>query len=248
MSARERPDHPAELTLLDYLMDQLPPEASDSIRRHVAACRACRRTIEDLEDTVVALDNLPTVAIPHDTPAAARNALRGRRRRRPRLAIVAAALLAIAAALAAVGVGRASASTRTTTPSAEGDQWFAISLPPAARKRRRGWQLGNPSRPTRKARRAGPAEPGAAPVVVVDDAHRAAVARTLHQNVGPADDRTSSTRSSRDDAEIARSGGCTRPGRLVAPRHRHDRLGRGSTPGRSRARRGARRPGSTCAP
>src|SRR4249920_3224878 len=136
MSARERPDHPAELTLLDYLMDQLPPEASDSIRRHVQACRACRRTIEDLEDTVVALDNLPTVAIPHDTPAAARNALRGRRRRRPvRLAIVAAALLAIAAALAAVGVGRRiGESTRTTTSSAEGDQWFAISLPQAARK------------------------------------------------------------------------------------------------------------------
>jgi hypothetical protein len=188
MSARERPDHPAELTLLDYLMDQLPPEASDSIRRHVAACRACRRTIEDLEDTVVALDNLPTVAIPHDTPAAARNALRGRRRRRPvRLAIVAAALLAIAAALAAVGVGRRIGESAQTTTASDADQWFAISLPDNSKRAQA--KLQTLLRPVAADVQVLPQGTGndAVLLVVVDDAHRAAIARALRRNPGQAE-------------------------------------------------------------
>jgi anti-sigma factor RsiW len=183
MSARERPDHPAELTLLDYLMDQLPPEASDSIRRHVAACRACRRTIEDLEDTVVALDNLPTVAIPHDTPAAARSALRGRRRRRPvRLAIVAAALLAIAAALAAVGVGRRiGESTQTATTATDADQWFAISLPVGPKKAQAQLaSLLHGVAPDAQVVQGQSSRTSPLLVVVVDEAHRTAVARVLH--------------------------------------------------------------------
>jgi hypothetical protein len=189
MSARERPDHPAELTLLDYLMDQLPPEASDSIRRHVQACRACRRTIEDLEDTVVALDNLPTVAIPHDTPAAARNALRGRRRRRPvRLAIVAAALLAIAAALAAVGVGRKIGETaRPPASTTERDQWFAISLPQQSKSAQaRLLRTLNPVAPDVQVLPQGLTSE-ALLLVVVDDAHRAAVVDKLRANIGQTD-------------------------------------------------------------
>ena len=68
MSSRE-PAHPEELLLLDYVIGQLPAETRDQIKRHVAACRACSRTIDDLILTVDELDRLPTMAIPHDSPA-----------------------------------------------------------------------------------------------------------------------------------------------------------------------------------
>lgn len=68
MSSRE-PAHPEELLLLDYVIGQLPAETRDQIKRHVAACRACSRTIDDLILTVDELDRLPTMPIPHDSPA-----------------------------------------------------------------------------------------------------------------------------------------------------------------------------------
>ncbi len=98
MSSRE-PVHPEELLLLDYVIGQLPDETRDQIKRHVAGCRACRRTIDDLILTVDELDRLPTMAIPHDSPAelaAAR--VRPRSRIRyfvPVLALVLFALLAL---------------------------------------------------------------------------------------------------------------------------------------------------------
>ena len=64
MSRDILPEHPAELTLLDYLVGHLPPDVSDQIRRHVSSCRACRRTIAELSLTVDELDRLPTVADP----------------------------------------------------------------------------------------------------------------------------------------------------------------------------------------
>jgi anti-sigma factor RsiW len=67
MSSRE-PAHPEELLLLDYVIGQLPSETRDQIKRHVAACRACSRTIDDLILTVDELDRLPTMPIPHDSP------------------------------------------------------------------------------------------------------------------------------------------------------------------------------------
>ncbi len=98
MSARE-PVHPEELLLLDYVIGQLPDETRDQIKRHVAGCRACRRTIDDLILTVDELDRLPTMAIPHDSPAelaAARSRPRSRIRFFvPVLAIVLFALLAL---------------------------------------------------------------------------------------------------------------------------------------------------------
>lgn len=98
MSARE-PVHPEELILLDYVIGQLPDETRDQIKRHVAGCRACRRTIDDLILTVDELDRLPTMAIPHDSPAemaAARTRPRSRIRFFvPALAIVLFALLAL---------------------------------------------------------------------------------------------------------------------------------------------------------
>lgn len=77
MSRDILPEHPAELTLLDYLVGHLPPDVSDQIRRHVSSCRACRRTIAELSLTVDELDRLPTVPIPHD-------AIADPRRQRPR--------------------------------------------------------------------------------------------------------------------------------------------------------------------
>ena len=98
MSSRE-PVHPEELLLLDYVIGQLPDETRDQIKRHVAGCRACRRTIDDLILTVDELDRLPTMAIPHDSPAelaAARTRPRSRIRFFvPALAIVLFALLAL---------------------------------------------------------------------------------------------------------------------------------------------------------
>ena len=73
MSSRE-PAHPEELLLLDYVIGQLPAETRDQIKRHVSACRACSRTIDDLILTVDELDRLPTMPIPHDTPAEVRPA------------------------------------------------------------------------------------------------------------------------------------------------------------------------------
>jgi anti-sigma factor RsiW len=123
MSSRDKlPDHPAELTLLDYLIGQLPPEASDQIRRHVSACRACRRTIADLSLTVDELDRLPTVAIPHDTlgfgvdrPPASR--------RLTRLLPALAVLLGAAAVLATLGVGRGGSPRKSA-----GDRTFHLQL------------------------------------------------------------------------------------------------------------------------
>ena len=69
MSRDILPEHPAELTLLDYLVGHLPPDVADQIRRHVSSCRACRRTIAELSLTVDELDRLPTVPIPHDAIA-----------------------------------------------------------------------------------------------------------------------------------------------------------------------------------
>jgi anti-sigma factor RsiW len=105
MSSRE-PVHPEEILLLDYLVGQLPPETSDQVRRHVAGCRACRRTIADLSLTVDELDRLPTVVIPHDAPAGSVGAHRPPRTRlRAYLPGVAVILIAITA-FAALGLGR----------------------------------------------------------------------------------------------------------------------------------------------
>jgi anti-sigma factor RsiW len=98
MSSRE-PAHPEELLLLDYVIGQLPAETRDQIKRHVSACRACSRTIDDLILTVDELDRLPTMPIPHDTPAEVRPArLRPKSRIRwfvPALGVVLLGLLAL---------------------------------------------------------------------------------------------------------------------------------------------------------
>jgi anti-sigma factor RsiW len=111
MTPRDRiPDHPEELTLLDYLVGQLSPEASHEIQRHVASCRACRRTIADLSMTVDELDRLPTVAIPHDSPPGLRSGRLRAGRPARRLVPVVAVLIAAVVAVVAIGLGRGSSS------------------------------------------------------------------------------------------------------------------------------------------
>jgi anti-sigma factor RsiW len=122
MSSRE-PVHPEELLLLDYVIGQLPDETRDQIKRHVAGCRACRRTIDDLILTVDELDRLPTMAIPHDSPAELA-AARARPRSRirffvPALAIVLFALLA----LVTLGGSRGGATKQPPM------QTFALDVP-----------------------------------------------------------------------------------------------------------------------
>lgn len=61
MGARDLvPEHPAELTLLDYLCGSLAPATSDQVRKHIATCRDCRQTMAELSSTVDDLDRLPT--------------------------------------------------------------------------------------------------------------------------------------------------------------------------------------------
>lgn len=123
MSSRE-PVHPEELLLLDYVIGQLPDETRDQIKRHVAGCRACRRTIDDLILTVDELDRLPTMAIPHDSPAEL-TAPRQRPRSRirwfvPALALVLVALLAV---VTFGGGGRGTSPPPTV-------QTFSVDVPP----------------------------------------------------------------------------------------------------------------------
>ena len=98
--------HPEEVTLLDYVVGDLAPGSSDAIRRHVEVCADCRERIVELAMEMDAIDQLPTVAIPHDV---LREAFpRGRAPRRSRLGralplLVLGAVLLGAVALFEVG-------------------------------------------------------------------------------------------------------------------------------------------------
>ena len=122
MSARE-PVHPEELLLLDYVIGQLPDETRDQIKRHVAGCRACRRTIDDLILTVDELDRLPTMAIPHDSPAELA-AARARPRSRVRYFVPALAIV-LFALLALVTLGGSRGGTTKQPPM----QTFSLDVP-----------------------------------------------------------------------------------------------------------------------
>jgi hypothetical protein len=52
--------HPDEATLQDHLDGELPPEAADRIRDHLAGCEACRSLFRDLEDLRARARALPS--------------------------------------------------------------------------------------------------------------------------------------------------------------------------------------------
>jgi len=57
--------HPAEVTLLDYVVGELEHERSSEIRRHVAGCPDCRDRIVDLSLAMDELDRLPSAGHGH---------------------------------------------------------------------------------------------------------------------------------------------------------------------------------------
>src|SRR5262249_20565923 len=64
-------EHPADIILLDYVEGTLRSDESDSVRRHIANCRACRRTLAEISNTVSELERLPTADLAHDHDAGA---------------------------------------------------------------------------------------------------------------------------------------------------------------------------------
>ncbi len=63
--------HPAEVTLLDYVVGELEQERSSEIRRHVTGCPECRDRIVELSLAMDELDRLPSAGRPHDPRVAA---------------------------------------------------------------------------------------------------------------------------------------------------------------------------------
>lgn len=84
--------HPAEVTLLDYVVGDLEHERSAEIRRHVAGCSECRERIVQLSLAMDELDRLPSAGIPHDVLGAARPPARRAGRIVPVALLVAAGL------------------------------------------------------------------------------------------------------------------------------------------------------------
>ena len=88
--------HPAEVTLLDYVVGDLEHERSAEIRRHVAGCSECRDRIVQLSLAMDELDRLPSAGIPHDVLGAVRPPARRAGRIVP-IALLAAAALGVVA-------------------------------------------------------------------------------------------------------------------------------------------------------
>lgn len=91
--------HPEELTLLDYMVGELPADSSDEVRRHIRGCAECRARITALSLAIDEIDRLPLTPIPHDALAPAAPA---RRRGAVARAIPIALLLAAALGILAL--------------------------------------------------------------------------------------------------------------------------------------------------
>lgn len=88
--------HPAEVTLLDYVVGELEYERSSEIRRHVAGCSECRERIVQLSLAIDELDRLPSAGIPHDVLGAPRVPARRGGRLIPLILLLAAGLGVVA--------------------------------------------------------------------------------------------------------------------------------------------------------
>jgi anti-sigma factor RsiW len=87
-------EHPADIILLDYVEGTLRADESDTVRRHIATCRACRRTLAEISSTVSELERLPTAdhARDHEGGTGVRRHLRTAARLAPLLIAVTALL------------------------------------------------------------------------------------------------------------------------------------------------------------
>jgi anti-sigma factor RsiW len=84
-------EHPAEIVLLDFVEGVLAGDESQSVRRHIASCRPCRRTLAEISSTIDDLDRLPTAELAADAFPT-----RGRRVRRTLARLLPYALAAVA--------------------------------------------------------------------------------------------------------------------------------------------------------
>ena len=96
-------EHPADIVLLDYVEGSLRGDASESVRRHIATCRACRRTLAEISSAISELERLPTA----ETPP-----FEGARRRSRRRRLLAIALRFVPVVLAAAALAVAIVLTR----------------------------------------------------------------------------------------------------------------------------------------
>lgn len=100
--------HPTAVALLDYVVGELAPDASDDVRRHVDGCAACRERIVALASAMDELDRLPSVPPPTTG---------GRARRATRLVPI---LLLLAAAVGVIGLFEVGGLTPAPTPPTSG--------------------------------------------------------------------------------------------------------------------------------
>jgi hypothetical protein len=118
-------EHPADIILLDYAEGALPGDESDSIRRHVAACRACRRTLREIASAVDELDRLPTAEpgqlLSPPTAQGDRHRLRG-------ILSLLPILLAVGAVILAFDMGRNETSAARRPASARAAAGTRVTL------------------------------------------------------------------------------------------------------------------------
>jgi anti-sigma factor RsiW len=113
-------EHPADIILLDYVEGQLKADESDSVRRHIATCRACKRTLAEISTTVTELERLPTAELAREHAGHA-GALRGHLRTAARLAPLLIALTALLCTLLIIRpdtAGRRSSQSKAATRGA----------------------------------------------------------------------------------------------------------------------------------
>src|SRR4051812_23815213 len=122
-------EHPADTVLLDYVEGVLRGDESESVRRHIATCRACRRTLAEISSAISEVERLPTAELPR--------ADLGSRSSRWRLIRV--GLRFVPVALAALALAFAFLFTRpgspapklapdTQTTTTPGDLWYDMSV------------------------------------------------------------------------------------------------------------------------
>src|SRR4051794_18930346 len=123
-------EHPEDIILLDYVEGALRADESESVRRHINTCRACRRTLAEISSTVSELERLPTAELARDHEARAVD-LRRHLRTAARLAPLLIAITALLCTLLIIrpdSTGRSgSRPPRPATPTdatATSQRWF----------------------------------------------------------------------------------------------------------------------------